>query len=339
MDDLPPLNKGTTAAVKLAPYFEASGAPVVIVMIKELFIVDVRQRVERAGDAEVRLVDEPWEPDKPESSSTRLPSDLCLRKPSTDVLVVGAAVPPSGARTRSLDVYVRVGPLEKALRVHGTRVWYQGARGLALSKPEPFESVPLRWELAFGGADLSDPKQPLEEPRNPVGRGIARQIRDLIDQPGPQIEDPRQPIEDIRRPVPVGTAPLGRHWEPRRQYAGTYDDRWMRSRMPLPPLDFDDRFNQVAPADLITPAPLRGGELVQLHNLSAAGSLQFDLPRLQFFVGARIDEAFSEHRPVLDTVVLLPNERKVELTWRATVPLPKRRSRVRFIQVHEKAIV
>src|SRR5262245_5566504 len=254
MDDLPPLNKGTRAAVQLIPYFETTGAPVAIVIIKETFIVDRRQRVDRLGDAEIRLVDEPWEPDKPETSSTRLPSDVCLRKPSTDVLVIGHAQPPDGARVRSLDVMMRVGPLEKAVRVNGTRVWFQGARGLTLSKPEPFESVPLRWELAFGGSDFSDPKQPLEEPRNPVGRGVVRQARDLLNQPGPQIEDPRDPIADSRKPVPVGTAALGRHWEPRRRFVGTYDDKWMKDRMPLPPHDFDDRFNQVAPVDQIAPA-------------------------------------------------------------------------------------
>src|SRR5262249_45922943 len=155
-----------------------------------------------------------------------------------------------------------VGPVEKALRVHGTRVWYHGAKGLALSAPQPFEAVPLRWELAFGGSDFSDPKHPLEEPRNPVGRGVCRQTRDLIDQPRPPIAAPRDPVGDSRHPTPAGVGALGRHWEPRRRYVGTYDDHWMKERMPLPPLDFDPRFHQVAPPDQITPQPLRGGELV-----------------------------------------------------------------------------
>src|SRR5262245_33367529 len=109
MDDVPALNKGTRAAVQLVPYFEMDGSAVAIAIIKERFIVDRRQRVDREGDAEIRLVDVPWEPDKPETSSTRLPSDLCLRKPSTDVLVVGSAMAPDAAPARTLDVYVRVG--------------------------------------------------------------------------------------------------------------------------------------------------------------------------------------------------------------------------------------
>jgi hypothetical protein len=339
MDDLPELRKGTRAAVQIATQFAPDGGVLGIVIIKELFGVDQRQRVERAGDAKVRLVDEPWEPDQPETSSTKLPSDVCARKPSTDVLIVGSAVAPGGKRVRSVDVYARVGPIEKALRVHGTRVFYQGAKGLALSPGEPFDVVPLRWELAFGGSDFSDPKHPLEEPRNPVGRGIAHQVRDLLNKPGPQIEDPRDPIGGGGRPAPAGTAALGRHWEPRRRYVGTHDEKWMRDRMPLPPLDFDERFNQVAPADQIAPAYLRGGELVQVSNMNMLGAIQFELPHLTFFVGASVDGKLTEYRAALDTVIVLPTDRQVELTWRAAIPLPKRRARMEFVQVHEKELV
>jgi hypothetical protein len=333
MDAPPPLKKGTAAAVQVAPHFGMMGEVLGIVIIKELFAVDARQRVERLGGAEIRLTDEPWEPDKPETSSIKLPSDLCAFKQSTDVVIVGSAVAPDRARVRSLDVYARVGPVEKSLRVHGTRAFYLGARGLALSPPEPFEEVPLRWELAYGGSDFTDPKHPVEEPRNPVGRGVARNPRQLVNTAGPQIEDPDHPT------VPANTAPLGRHWEPRRRYVGTYDETWMRERMPLPPHDFDQRFNQVAPPDLVAPGHLRGGETVQLLNLNAAGGMQFDLPRLQFFVGARTDEGTTEHRPLLDTVVVLPNQRRVELTWRAAIPLPRQRAKLRFVQVHEKALL
>jgi hypothetical protein len=333
------LRNGSRATVQVCPHFAADGGTVGIVIMKELFRVDERQQVQRIGDAKIRVTDEHWDPEAPETSSIRLPSDLVAEKPGTDVLVVGAVMAPDRKPARALDAFVRVGAIEKVVRAHGTRVWYHGAKGLALSAAQPFEAVPLKWELAYGGSDFSDPKHPLEEARNPVGRGLARQARDLVDQPGPQLEDPRDPIAESRRPAPVGTGALGRHWEPRRRYVGTYDDKWMQDRMPLPPFDFDVRFNQVAPPDQITPAHLRGGELVQLGNLSPLGALQFALPRLQFFVGARTDDGMTEHRSVMDTVVLLPGARQVEMTWRAVVPLPKRRARLRFVQVHEKEVL
>jgi hypothetical protein len=221
--------------------------------------------------------------------------------------------------------------------VCGVRAFYRGVVGVAVSAPLPFTELPLRWEYAYGGADFSDPDHPLEEPRNPVGRGVAHQADTLIEKPAPQIEEHGHPItkpNQKRRPAGVGA--IGRHWVPRRDYTGTIDEHWKRERMPLLPADFDERFNQVAPPELITPQPLRGGEPVRLENLHPDGPLHFELPRVRYYVGARGEEGTTEHRPLLDTVLLLPNERALELTWRTTVPIPRKASRLHYVQVHEK---
>ncbi len=331
----PALRKGTGCSVDLVPQLELDGAVVTVVVIKERFAVDRRNRVRRLGDAKLRPTDLPWDDDKPDS--LKYPSDVCIRKPSTDVIVVGSAVQAYGEPARTLDTFVRVGPVEKFLRVHGLRVWYRAVFGLALSPPEPFDALPLRWDLAFGGADFEEGHKPMEEARNPVGRGVARDPRKLLHQPGPQIEDPHEPIEDPRaRPAPAGVAPIGRHWEPRRRFLGTTDELWKKERLPLLPADFDDRFNQAAPPCLVTPKHLRGGELVQVHNMCANGPLQFELPRLHFFVGARHRRHIVEHRAVLDTVLLEPNSRELEMTWRAAVRMPKRASDILELSVHEK---
>lgn len=336
--EAPELKKGTRAAVQVVPYFDDDGSTVGVVIVKERFTVDRGDRVHRTNDAEIRLVDDPYDPEKPEASSTRYPSDLCVRKPSTDVLVVGSCVAPYQRRVPTLDLRVVVGAIDRTLRVFGTRVWEQTLLGgLAPSAPLPFESVPVKWELAFGGADYEDPRGPVEEPRNPVGTGLVRDASKLLHKPVPQIEDPRDLITSARsRPAPAGLGAIARHWTPRRSYAGTYDETWKRERMPLPPLDLDPRFYQCAPPEQVSPAPLRGGEPVVVENMSEGGSLRFELPRLHFFVGARTDEGLREHAPVLDTVLIEPGERRVELTWRAAVPLPKRARALHYVQVHEK---
>lgn len=336
--NVPPLKQATRATVDLVPQIDLDGSVVVVVLIKQRFHVDPRGRVRRVPGAEVTRSDVPWDEDAPETSSIRLPCDVCIRKPSTDVVVAGSAIAKHGEPVRELDVFVRVGPVERTLRVHGVRVWYRGLAGLTTTKPLPFESLPLRWEYAWGGADFSDPKRPLEEARNPVGRGMARNPAELDEKPAPQIEDPSEPITSPRqRPQPAGVAPIGRHWLPRRQYVGTTDRAWMRDRMPLLPADFDDRFNQVAPPPLIAPRPLRGGEPVQVVGMSAAGALQFVLPRVEFFVGARVGQSMTEHSSQLDTVLLLPNQAQLDLTWRALVPF-RRGARIDHVQVHEKAV-
>jgi hypothetical protein len=339
--DTPSLKQATSATVQIVPQLGLDGGVAMVVIVKQMFAVDRRGRVTRVGGAEIRLADEPWDPDSPETSSVRLPSDVCIRKPSTDVVVVGAAVGVYRPRVTHLDVLVRVGPVLKALRVFGQRVWCRGAASLALTAPEPFESLPLRWEYAYGGFDSSDPANPLEEPRNPVGCGVTRKGASLVDKAAPRIEDPANLIASERtRPAPAGVGALGRHWEPRRRYVGTMDERWLRERVPLLPHDFDDRYNQLATPELITPMPLVGGEPLHVLNMCEEGSIECELPRIAFFVGARFDDGpLKEFRPMLDTVLVLPNARRFEMTWRSAIPTPAPARRLRYVQVHEKEIL
>jgi hypothetical protein len=336
----PPLSKATEATVELLPQMTGTGEEVVVTVVKQRFQLTPAGKTARVPGAKVNVTDVPWDEDEPEISSVRLPSDLCVHKPATDVIVAGSAIARGHARVRQIDVGLRVGAMQRVLRVFGRRVWYRRLTGIVLSDPEPFEQVPLRWEYAWGGRDESDPEKPLEEPRNPVGRGVAREPASLIGAPGPAIEDIAHLVSSSRSsPPPAGVGPIGRHWMPRRKYAGTYDEAWKKTRMPLPPADFDPRFDQSAPPDQIAKGYLRGGEPVGLHNLCADGPLVFELPRLAFFVGSRLDGKLVEHRTAMDTLVLFPDERAFEMTWRAAVPVPRRTFRLEAIQVHEKRLL
>jgi hypothetical protein len=333
---LPELNTRTPATVQLLPQFGLDGAPCIVVVIKQRFSVVRIGHVRREAGAQVRLVDELWEPEA-EQSSIRRPSDGGLRKPSTDVVVSGSALAVDRAPMKELDVWVRVGPVSKRLKVFGTRVWFPGVVGLSLTPPQPFQEVPLRWEYAYGGMDTSNPKRLAHEPRNPLGRGVAADPDTLKHKPAPQVEDPTDLITSARsRPAPAGVGALGPGFEPRARHAGTYDDRWQKERMPLPPLDFDARFLNVAAPGLICPAYLSGGEPVELVGLCEDGPLQFELPRLVFGVVALMARGQVEHRPVLDTVLLEPNERAFELTWRSVIPVPRRARELSAINVFEK---
>jgi hypothetical protein len=335
--DTPPLATATRAQVQLIPQLEKDGSVALVALIKQRFEVNPDGRTQAVEGAEIRLADELWNKDAPDRSSVRLPADICLRKPSTDVLVCGSAVAPGRAPTKTLEVSLRVGPVVRRIQVFGLRVWYRALTGYALSEPRPFEEVPLRWELAYGGFDDSDPQQLLEEPRNPVGRGLARDPARLLNTPGPAIEDPAELIKNHRaRPTPSGVGPLGRHWMPRRSFMGTYDEKWKRERVPLLPLDFDERYHQLAPPPLIAPSPLKGGEPVELVNLSEEGPLKFNLPRLSYVVGVATRGAMTEHRPMLDTVLLFPGTRAFELTWRSTFPSPLGRNAVTQVEIEEK---
>jgi hypothetical protein len=277
----------------------------------------------------VRFADIPW--GEPEKSSIAYPADICPRKPATDVVVVAIAYAPGGKPVPSFDVYARVGPLKKALRVFGLRVWEAGGAGL--SAPRPVAEVEMRYDNAWGGADDENPAKFVEEPRNPVGLGVAGDPDKLTHQLGPCIEDPEHPIKSHRtRPPPAGVGAIGRHWEPRRRYVGTYDDAWTEFRCPLPPLDQDDRVHQCASPGLVAEPPLKGGEACAFLNLvPGGGALEFALPRIavevEFHVKGREPEVV---RPHLDTVLvdllaIGPDKPPaLELVWRASVKAPRK---------------
>lgn len=281
----------------------------------------------------IRQADIPW--GKPEKSSILYPADLCLRKPGTDVIAVAVARAPGETAVPSFDAGLKIGKLERLVKVLGPRTWLPEGQGI--TEPRPIARLEVRWEYAFGGSDDSDPAHPVEDPRNPLGRGVARTLAALSGSPAPQLEDPAAPITRASdRPNPVGLSALGRHWEPRRALWGTFDKAWLEDRAPLMPADFDDRANHFAPSVLIASPALRGGEGGALLNLTPGGGrVPFVLPKIALELLIR-DGAAPPVRfePDIDTVVVdtLPTKVGVpvtlELTWRAFVPAPRRQKDV-----------
>jgi hypothetical protein len=257
---------------------------------------------------------------EPAKSSLKYEADLVLTKTATDVLVVGHAYAPAGRPVTDLDVGFRVASVQKALRVTGDRKWSP----LGRSSPEPFVKMPLVYERAFGGVDLKSPNPERDwEWRNPIGTGFAVSGENASGVALPNIEYPNALITRWNeRPQPAGFGPIGAHWQPRVGFAGTYDDRWMKTRQPLLPDDFDERFFQCAPADQQLSGFLRGGEPVNLLRLTPDGDLRFFLPKVflgfetRFYDGSR--ELHKERR--LHTVILEPDFPRVSLVWHTALP-------------------
>jgi len=304
-----------------------------VVIVKATFV-----RSSRGGELElaprgqqrgIRTADVPW--GEPEISSIKYPSDLCLMKPGTDVLVTAAAHAPGGKAVPWFDAGVRVGALQKLVRIFGLRVWE--ANGSGRSAPRPTTGIEVRYDYAWGGLDVSDPARPAEEPRNPVGMGVTRDASTLTHKPAPFIEDPSIPIHNATtRPPPAGLGVIGRHWEPRRRFMGTYDTAWRKQRAPLMPIDQDDKANLCASPGLTSVPPLVGGEDVALLNLTpAGGTTSFRLPKIRVEVTLKTKGRAPEVlAPYVDTVLLdtvapeAPVQVAVELVWRASFRPPRR---------------
>ncbi len=273
----------------------------------------------------------------PAESSILRASDAGPPKPGTDVALVGNAYPPSG-RALEMDVALSVGALRKVVHVVGERRWFRSVGSWQISTPVPFEQMPLVFERAFGGADRSnpDPSKHEIELRNPVGRGFAGAgTKDRLDEILlPNLEDPRDRVTKWNsRPPPAAFGFVAPHWMPRRRLAGTYDERWRKERFPLVPLDFDPAFHNAATPGLVSVPRLRGGEPVSVVGASRAGALAFLLPAPELIVTARIAGREESCAPLLDTVLVEPDEERIVLTWRGSFRCPRQFLRIEAVGV------
>ncbi|WP_437761134.1 DUF2169 domain-containing protein [Sorangium sp. So ce281] len=315
---MPALDNLTPLAAADFPSLTRDGAECLVVVAAGSFVLPAPGRP-AAGPLRLcdeqpapRAADEYW--GEPGASSLRYESEAAYTRPLTDVLLHGHAWTAGGRRAATASVAIRVGRLEKRALVFGARVWRRGVAGLSASIPEPFRSMPLRYEQSFGGAAAG-----AYDARNPVGMGLHASEREAQDRPLPFIEDPAAPIERWSdRPPPCGFGPVARSWQPRLALGGTYDAAWIERRAPLWPADFDERFFQAAPRGLSASPHLRGGEPVVLDGVSPDGPLAFSLPVCRVVAKCAFARRVVRRLMTLDSVYLEPDERRVSLVYRAT---------------------
>jgi hypothetical protein len=333
----------TPYPVAIVPGLDRHGRDFATIAIKATFDLPAagsRERVLPVAEQQAPLV---WADEfygEPDSSSIRYESEVSPARSGTDVALVGHAYAPGGRPAREVDVTLEAGPLSKTVRVFGDRRWRRAFGVATSSSPEPFERMPLVYERAFGGADLSHRRGSRHrcEERNPVGTGFttAGWGEHFDDLPLPNLEDPGHLIgRPKHKPPPAGFGFIGRHWEPRKSQVGTYDDAWRETRCPLLPLDFDEEYFRSAHPDLRAPAHFAGGEPVRVHNASPEGELDFQLPGLRFEVKAEIkgEEHFLEAG--LDTLLLEPDLARATLLWKATLPCPRTFLLIRTVRIRE----
>lgn len=285
------------------------------------------------------LPDDQLEPQKedvywgePNVSSLKLASDYHTGKAATDIIMTGMACTPQQQLMRQMDVGLTVGSLRKVIRVFGDRRWDNGR----ISTPEPFSSMPLVYERAFGGVDLVEGKPRAVEERNPLGLGFAGQKKEseLNGSFLPNLECPEHLIQDYQdKPAPACFAAVASNWQPRINYAGTYDEQWQKSRAPYLPDDYNPRFMNSAAPDLIYPGFLTGGEPVVISGMHPMGELNFNLPVIRLvskiFLGGK--ETQIPFR--LETLLLDPNQLQISLVWRAAFVCDKQALKITEIAI------
>ncbi len=337
LEELDDVTEGASIAV---PVKDKAGRSLLAVILRYEFHVDDNGVVSLAEDPEPPLLVDECHGEDPSKSSIKRPSQLFEEKPGTDVILVGHAHAPLGKSPEHVDVRLSMGPIDKTVRAYGLRAWQRKLGGALRPGPaRPIrEPVPLRYELAWGGCDFTDPTELISEPRNLVGRGIARDPKTLVDEPAAQLEYPDHPLGRGEN-LPACFGALHRHWEPRCRFAGTYDQAWMDRKMPLLPDDFDPRFHVAVPDDQWCATPLRGDEPVEIRGATPEGVWRFRLPRVSPGFSSFVGSQRSEHRTHLDSVLIDADARTVELTWRVSIPLPRKYEMLDAVTIFEKDLV
>lgn len=311
------LHNDTPFPVERAGYRDRLGREVFIGVLRASFDIGADGRVKRAERQTTPVLAATWTGEPGHSSM--LDDCDCQPKEGTDLVVRGHAQAPGGRPVRSLEVSLRLAQWRKTVVVHGPRLWERASNGsdVVPGLAQRFDKLALEYERAFGGRD---PKAPPEQPGycagNPVGSGFVHDPASLLGMPAPQVEYPSVAlVAGPHQIAPPGFAAIAPHWQPRVGLAGTYDQAWQEERAPLPPDDYHEDFRRCAPQDQQLAGYLRGGELLEVVNMTPDGSLRVELPKLRIHMATRFTDVSERGDAKLQTVTLLPSERRVELTF------------------------
>ncbi len=302
-------------------------------------------------DTRINPGDKHW--DDPMNSSVQFESDFVPWKIATDVVLNGKIYAPGGRRVQSATAALQVGSVQKRLQVTGDRVAHFTGGLPLFTDPQPFLEMDLRYELAYGGADIySDRKLSCLYPKNTVGKGFAiKNVRETIEGLElPNLEDPDNLLSPAnlccghfmhwdRQPSPVSFGWFPKAWQPRSSLAGVLPAdrktegalRALYARV-IPPAqqalyaqtklpDMDFAFFNGASRGLTFPF-LNGEELIRTFALTPEGQLAFFLPGDHPKIGLDIGEGFQEPNVCLHTVMIRLEQMQIDMVWRGAVPYP-----------------
>lgn len=232
---------------------EPRGRELLVVVIKGTF------HLPRTPDEPLRLHEEQLPlimadtfTGEPGFSAPHYEVDFAPRKRWVDVLLNGSAYAPGGKPATRVPVGLRVNGKAKTFAVVGNRHWNSVTGfGITASAPEPFTVMPITYDRAFGGVDNKHDKsgQACGVHPQPRGQGFPQALekrmgrRCTTAQHG-RTHPPRHQYRQRHAPMSFGS--IGRGWDPRYRYAGTYDDKWLEEHFPFLPPGFDEKYYQAA---------------------------------------------------------------------------------------------
>ncbi|HEU4338562.1 MAG TPA: DUF2169 domain-containing protein, partial [Planctomycetota bacterium] len=238
----------------------------------------------------------------------RYASDFAPVKLRTDLVLLAKCHAAKGKSAAVLRAGFRVGAWSKSVAVIGNRRWIPGVLSTGQTEPEPFTSMPITWDRAYGGKGFK---------KNPAGTGRVKDGGDL-----PNIENADRLLKSPGDGLdPAGFGPVRPDWEPRSSVKGKYDAKWLKERWPWYPEDFDFGVFNGAPRDQQIEGFLKGDEELAFENLHPEHPKYVSrLPglRARCFLAEKIDgkPQFREVPLHIDSLWIDLEASKLVLVWR-----------------------
>lgn len=307
---------------------DPDGRERVVVVVKGAFTLPEQGRAPALADEQVPLVMADEFFGEPGLSAMRYESEFAPVKPRCDVLLQGSAWAPRGRATDRVNVRMSVGSMSKSLDVLGERTFERMLGFSIASAAMPFERMPFHYGTAFGGSEPHPSKEGRSKAfgPNPVGVGYYPYSRGKVLNGKPLANTARPGESPTSRKgsyAPMALGPIGRNFAARYRLAGTYDQNWIDNVAPFLPADFDPRYFQSAPADQQIDHP-KGGERVELVNLTPDGLRSFELPKLDVPLEiTNVDYQRIQLEAKLDTLFFEPDLGRFVVLWRAAHPLKR----------------
>jgi uncharacterized protein YjbI with pentapeptide repeats len=244
--------------------------------------------------------------------------DVGFPKKNAEVLVHGSCFAPNDEAVNASRVGVSLGSISKELLVFGDRHWIKGMGiGWGVSDPKPFVEMPVSYANAFGGKAHAP---------NPVGIGIDEvDLNGGLIVPLPNIEYANQLIGSLKdKPQPASLNRTDIMCEQRLANSGTYDQKYIETRMPGFPDDLNyDYFNDAA-NDQWVEGYFNGDEQYEIRNMHSRHSLiKGQIPNVygRVFVNHQVNDVveFKEISTQLDTIWFFPAAELGIMVHRGTV--------------------
>lgn len=265
--------------------------------------------------------------------------DAAMPKEVGEVLVAGSFIPPNNQKVEAGSVKLTVKSktkqgtyqtaVEKELAIFGDRHWYKllGA-GITPSSPELFTEMPITYQKAFGGEGFKP---------NPGGKGAIEVTTDFGERQFlPNIEYKSNLITSPgSKPQPASFGRIDIMNTPRVEKAGTFDQKYIETRMPGLPDDVNWLYFNDAAEDQWLDGFFNGDEQFSITNMHAKHQeLSGTLPPIygRAFVNQQVpvvdnsgnatgkmEIQFKEIPTKLDTLYLFPNSDLGVMIYRGTI--------------------